>query len=331
MKPTAICICLLTVAAAAAQVGDAPSPTPVPFTPEPRRLEWRIGFDLGNATVLEAPELNPGGDPDRAFQEAQRILHNSPLAVGLALLPFSKTDTQNQKLVNPKQWTIVDLQGKTARKSFQGLGVFMGSRMTSTEGGYHLVSVAAMPLDAFLSLRREASPQDLVFGFAGPLKGKMQVRTKLSETRWENLLPVEDAAELPAGHEKAKALLDDPRSTGQRYLYGTSIETLVQNRMVKAWLLNYSHPDTTMGTHPWGIFVEREGGLDPLYIYKPAESDDSYVAYFTASADLDQDGNGEFIVEASYRIGTAYKVISETGGRYREVFSSYYRGPVQGK
>ena len=38
---------------------DPPSPTPVPFTPEPKQAQWRIGFDLGNVEILEAPELNP--------------------------------------------------------------------------------------------------------------------------------------------------------------------------------------------------------------------------------------------------------------------------------
>src|SRR5205823_4866003 len=139
----------------------------------------------------------------------------------------------------------------------------------------------------------------------------------------------EDPANLPAGYETAKQLLDDHAVDGaQRFLYGTSIEALIKNRLNKLWLLNYSHPDTTMGTHPWGIFVEEAGGLKPLYIYKPANSAEQYVAYFTASLDLNQDGNDELVLEASYRIGTAYKVISFLGGKYQETFTSYYRGPA---
>jgi len=169
----------------------------------------------------------------------------------------------------------------------------------------------------------------LIFGFAGNIKGKMEIRTKFSETKWENLLPVEDTASLPAGYETAKKLLDDHSAGGeQRFLYGTSIEALIRNRINKVWLLNYSHPDTTMGTHPWGIFLEEAGGLQPLYIYKPANSDDAYVAYFAAALDLNQDGTDELVVEASYRIGTAYKVISSAGGKYQETFTSYYRGPA---
>jgi hypothetical protein len=336
------------------QIDDAPTPTPLPFTAQPRQLEWRIGFDLGNAVILEAPELNPENDerseckPDRAqplcnvklaVREAERLLPSPPLEFGLALLPASKVTTRAGALVNPRQWTILDLKGKTDRKTFQALGVFMGRRMTSTEGGYHLVSVQSMPITPFLGLRREPAPEDLIVGFAGPLKGKPQIHTKLSETKWEKSLPVEDPANLPPGYLSAKQLLDDhssgaerepdrakPQDGQQRFLYGTSIEALIRNRLSKLWLLNYSHPDTTIGTHPWGIFVEEAGGLQPLYIYKPPDSGDPYVAYFTAAVDLNQDGTDELVIEASYRLGTAYKVISNAGGKYQETFASYYRG-----
>jgi hypothetical protein len=333
MRDALSLLCLLAIAAAAiAQGSDAPSPTPVPFTSEPRQLQWRIGFDLGNATVLEAPELNPNGDFRAALSEAQRILPNPQLTYGIALLPFTRLNENNQQLVNPRQWTIIDLHGKSTRRTFQGVGVFMGRRMTSTEGGYHLVSLAVMPIDPFLSVRKEPAPQDLIFGFAGPIKGRLQLRTKFSETKWENLLPVENPADLPAGYESAKELLDDHSSDGQqRFLFGTSIEALIDNRPNKLWLLNYSHPDTTMGTHPWGIFLEKAGGLEPLYVYRPSDANEAYVAYFTASIDLNQDGNDELIIEASYRIGTAYKVISRVKGKYQETFTSYYRGPEQGK
>jgi hypothetical protein len=322
--------CFVAISAAAlAQVAAPPFPTPVPFTQEPRQLQWRIGFNLGNATILEAPELNPENDFRLAVREAERLLSASYLSYGLALLPFSKVATRSQQLVNPRQWTILDLLGKTTRKSFQGLGVFMGKRMTTTEGGYHLVSLPTMPADAFLGVRKEPAPQDLIFGFAGPTRGRIQLRPKLAETKWENLLPVEDPANLPPGYEAAKRFLDEHTGEGQeRFLYGTSIEALVRNRLTKLWLLNYSHPDTTMGTHPWGIFAEDAGGLQPLYMYKPASSDEQYVAYFTASLDLDQDGTDELVIEASYRIGTAYKIISAAGGKYQEIFSSYYRGPA---
>ena len=199
--------------------------------------------------------------------------------------------------------------------------------MTTTEGGYHLVSVPLVPSSPFLGIRRQASSEDLIFAFAGRLKKKLVIQTRPSETRWENLLPVEDPADLPPGYETAKQLLDDGGAADQRrFLYGTSIQALLQNRSTKFWLLNYSHPDTTMGTHPWGIFAERQGGLEALYISKRAKSDNEYVAYFTAAIDLNQDGSDELVVEASYRNGTAFKVISPTGGKYAEVYTSYYRG-----
>jgi hypothetical protein len=316
------------VAAAIAQTDDAPSPTPVPYTPEPRLPQWRLGFDLGNAIILEAPELNPENNFKRAVDEAERLLPHPDLGFGLALLPFMKVNTRREQLVNPRQWTVMDLVGKTRQRSFQGIGVFMGTQMNSTEGGYHLVSIGAMPVEPFMGVRQEASGKNLIFGFAGSLKSK-HVRTKSFETKWENLLPVEDAADLPAGYEAAKQLLGDSNGDSQqRFLYGTSVEAIIRNRVTKLWLLNYSHPDTTMGTHPWGIFVEQSGGLEPLYIYKPSPSEQQYVAYFVASLDLDGDGNDELVIEASYRLGTAFKVISGSGGKFRESYTSYYRGPA---
>jgi hypothetical protein len=321
-------VCLIAMATAgAAQIEDLPSPTPVPFTQEPRDLQWRIGFELGNATVLETPELNPNKDYRLAVRQATRLLQDPLLSWGLALLPYAKLEIEPTKLINPRDWTILDLQNKTSRKSFQLLSVFMGTRMTTTEGGYHLVSMPALPRDPFFGVRKEPSPESLVFGFAGRSKGRLQLKTKLSETKWDNLLPVEDPARLPAGYEKAKRLLDDGKNETQHYLFGTSIEATVRNRLSKLWLLNYSHPDTAIGTHPWGIFMEDGSELQPLYIFKPSGSGDPYVAYFTASLDLNQDGTDELVVEASYRIGTAFKVISMVGGKYEEVFTSYYRGP----
>jgi hypothetical protein len=320
--------CLSLAILAIGQESELPSPTPVPFTAEPRQTQWRIGFDLGNAVILETPELNPDNDIKQALREAQRILPNPFLDFGLALLPFSKVSVRTPQLVNPRQWTIVDLHGRTSKRTFQTLGVFMGRRLASTEGGYHLVSTAATATAPFLGVRKEPATEDVIFGFAGP-KGKTQIHTKLSETKWENLLPVEDPENLPAGYETAKQLLDDQPAEGpQRYLYGTSIEALIRNHVSKLWLLNYSNPDTTAGRHPWGIFVEQDGHLQPQYVHRPQDSEEAFVAYFTAAVDLNQDGTDELVIEASYRIGTAYKVVANVGGKYQQTFSSYYRGPA---
>jgi hypothetical protein len=321
----ALCLAALAIAGFA-QIDDLPSPTPVPFTPQPKQLQWRIGFDLGNTTILETPELNPDKDYKRAIQEAERVLPYTAFGFGLALLPYSKMNVPNPQLVNPKDWTILDLKNKTEKKAFQYLGVFLGNRMTTTEGGYHLISLAVPAVYPFFRVRKEPSPEDVVFAFSGPTKGHLQLHTRSSETKWENLLPVEDPAALPAGYEMARQLLDD-HSEGQRFIYGTSIDAMVRRRIGTVWLLNYSHPDTAKGTHPWGIFLEEDGGLQPLYVYKPSPTDDPFVAYLTAALDLNQDGTDELVIEASYRAGTSYKVISLTGGRYQEVFTSYYRGP----
>lgn len=323
-----LCVLTAVAAGASAQKKDVPSPTAVPYTTEPRQVQWRLGFDLGNAVVLETPELNPDNNFKKAVNEAERIVTEPGLTFGLALLPYTKLNVRKEQLVNPRQWTIMDLDGRIRQRSFQGIGVFMGSQMTTTEGGYHLVSIASIPEEPVIGLRQEASGEDLILAFAGNLKAK-HIRTKSFETKWENSLPVEDTANLPAGYEAAKQLLDDSNGgSDQRFLYGTSIEALIQNRITTLWLLNYSHPDTTIRTHPWGIFSEQAGKLDPLYVYKPSGSEQQYVAYFVASSDLDGDGTDELVIEASYRLGTAFKVISASGGKFHEIYTSYYRGPA---
>jgi hypothetical protein len=52
----------------------------------------------------------------------------------------------------------------------------------------------------------------------------------------------------------------------------------------------------------------------------------SWPFTFTAAIDLNQDGTDELVVEASYRNGIAYKIISATGGKFAEIYTSYYRG-----
>src|SRR5262249_42459270 len=131
--PALIVLLIAAAAMAAGHIDDPPTPTPIPFTPEPRQLQWRIGFNLGNAVILEAPELNPQNDIQQAIAEADRLLPSPQFPVSLALLQASKAIMQSQRLVNPRKWTILDLRGKTEQKAFQALGVFMGTRLTSSE------------------------------------------------------------------------------------------------------------------------------------------------------------------------------------------------------
>ena len=109
-------LCFAAVGAVAvAQNAEPPSPTPVPYTPEPRQLQWRLGFDLGNAIVLEAPELNPENDFKSAVDQAERILPHPDLSFGLALLPFMKVNVRKEQLLNPRQWTVMDLRSEERR------------------------------------------------------------------------------------------------------------------------------------------------------------------------------------------------------------------------
>src|SRR5690349_15656305 len=103
-------LCFIALAlGAGAQSDDLPSPTAVPYTPEPRQIQWRLGFDLGNLTILETPELNPESNFKAAISEAERILSRPGLSYGLALLPFMKVKVRTEQFVNPRQWTVIDL------------------------------------------------------------------------------------------------------------------------------------------------------------------------------------------------------------------------------
>src|SRR2546429_1160893 len=72
----------------------------VPFTPDSRSTQGRIGFDLGNAVILETPELNPKGDSGLAIEEAERLVprseeHTSELQSRLHLVCRLLLDNDN--------------------------------------------------------------------------------------------------------------------------------------------------------------------------------------------------------------------------------------------
>src|SRR5437773_11927008 len=104
---------LCLAALAAAQTSEPPSPTAVPYTPEPRPLQWRLGFDLGNAVILETPELNPENNFKSAVEEVERILPHPDPSLGLALLPFMKVNVRSDQQLNPQRWTSMDNEERT--------------------------------------------------------------------------------------------------------------------------------------------------------------------------------------------------------------------------
>src|SRR5207249_4532122 len=131
-------------------------------------------------------------------------------------------------------------------EEFSGAWCFHGSpddlyrrRLSPGFGGFHAAG----------SLSRPAK-RTLPWQFGLRLRRKSETQTPPEEVFGNQMgtpVPVEDAADLPAGYEAVKELLDDRNSNApQRFIYGTSIEALIRNRLNKLWLLNYSHPDTTM-------------------------------------------------------------------------------------
>ena len=299
----------------------------VPFTPEPRAPQWRIGFDLGNALIVETPELNPKGDPRLAIEEAERALPDRQLSFGLALLPFSKIATENQQLLNPKQWTVVDLQGKTAKHAFQSIGVFMGRRMTSTEGGYHFVS---LPLVPFQPVSRCAAP-GFVGGFDLRFRRSVEKEDHGSDAVFGNPMGKSstrrECRRSSSGIRNSEAIAQRQRRIRPTALPLRNLDSGIDPESNHQTLASQLQPsghndgDTSVGNFRRAFRRSRA-----VYVSKPAKSDNEYVAYLTAAVDLNQDGTDELVVEASYRNGTAYKVISATAGKYSDIYTSYYRG-----
>src|SRR5262245_9815665 len=91
-----------------------------PVTPPPARPEWRLGFDLGNMTILETPELQPENNGEYSIANFR-----------LRWISLSKTRIDSAKLVNPRQWAVLDQHGNVRQREFRWLAAV---------GGYYLVS-----------------------------------------------------------------------------------------------------------------------------------------------------------------------------------------------
>src|SRR5262245_33630163 len=226
----------------------------VPVTPAPATPEWRLGFDLGNMVILEAPELNPGNNEE-----------NSTSDLRLNVLAFSNTRVDSSRLLNTRQWAVLDQHGNVRQREFRWLGAF---------AAYYLVWSPAIQTVGPIRPQQAPSQDRIVFGVAGLPGPPPQVRTRLTQTPWKNEAPVESPDDLPVGYTEAKQdLRSSPLNGLHPVVYGSSMLALVRKRVEKLWLLNYGDPDLTRGTHPWGIFMETSTGLNALYVYRPPGND----------------------------------------------------------
>ena len=181
--------------------------------------------------------------------------------------------------------------------------------MTTTEGGFHLVSLPVMPLDPFFGVRKEPAPEDLAFGFAGPVKGKLLIRTRLAETKWENLLPVAEAdANLPPGYETAKQLLDSGNADSYRARYKSfddkfppvvkSLAGLGRDAILDGEVVAVD----ASGRSSFQLLQNYHAVLDELLRAKPAAAKGKYVKAITTSSTM---GPGVKIDPAVVREETA--------------------------
>jgi hypothetical protein len=272
-----------------------------PVTPPPPKPEWRLGFDLGNMTILETPELQPENNGEYSAANFR-----------LSWISLSKTRIDAARLVNPRQWAVLDQHGNVRQREFRWLAAV---------GGYYLVSTTAAQI-AGLQPQQTPRPENVVFGVAGLNGPPPQVRTRLTQTAWKNDAPIERADDLPQNYQAVRqALYANAPDADRRVVYGSSMLALVEGRVAKLWLLNYADPDLFRGTRPWGVFKETPAGLIPVFISRGGK----YHADLFAGIDADRDGNDDLVVEARYATGTSYKVIALMDGVYREVRDTYYR------
>ena len=290
----------LLLALVAVVVAQTPGEEQAPVTPPPAKPEWRLGFDLGNMTVLETPELQPDNNGEYSVANFR-----------LRWISLSKTRIDPARLLNPRQWAVLDQHGNVRQREFRWLAAV---------GGYYLVSTPAPQITA-LQPQQTPRPENVVFGVAGLTGPPPQVRTRLTQTPWKNDAPIERADDLPENYQSVRqALYANAPDANQRVVYGSSMLALIQKRVEKLWLLNYADPDLSRGTRPWGIFKETPAGLIPVFISRGGK----YHADLFAGIDADRDGNDDLVVEARYGTGMSYKVIALVDGTYREMRDTYY-------
>src|SRR5262245_44104198 len=178
--------CLFVLLLVGVVGAQTPTEEQAPVTPPPAKPEWRLGFDLGNMTVLETPELQPGNNGEYSAANFR-----------LRWISLSKTRIDRTRLVNPRQWAVLDQHGNVRQREFRWLAAV---------GGYYLVSTAAAQLTN-LQPQQTPRPENVVFGVAGLDGPQPQVRTRLTQTPWKNDAPIERADDLPPNYQAVRQTL----------------------------------------------------------------------------------------------------------------------------
>ena len=291
----------LSLMLAAIVAAQTPGEEQAPVTSPPAKPEWRLGFDLGNMTVLEVPELQPESNGEYSIANFR-----------FRWISLSKTRIDAARLVNPRQWAVLDQHGNVRQREFRWL---------CAVGGYYLVWTAT-PQIIGLQPQQTPRPENVVFAVAGLAGPPPQVRTRLTQTPWKNDAPIERADDLPENYATARqALYANAPDANRRAVYGSSMLALIQKHVEKLWLLNYADPDLSRGTRPWGIFKETPAGLTPVFVSRGGK----YHADLFAGIDADRDGNDDLVIECRYATGMSYKVIALVDGAYRDVRDTYFR------
>jgi len=249
----------------------------VPTSPAPATPEWRLGFAAAEKVFFI--ELLPSNQEicDERDELVSTVTASLELHEGAVALPFEKaTLLQNVSIVNPQEWTVVDVQGKVWRESFAKLATFFGE---GNYGGYYLASESFRGEEQSIEW---PSDQNLIFAIANAPAHPPKVRLPLSSIpTGEYGSPIEDPDFLPSDYRNILNLPEVLATLGDRLdtlnvrsalVFGNSIQALIDEEAKTLWLLNYdwSEDSTSLaeGCKLWGIFRIAGSAFAPLFLSK---------------------------------------------------------------
>lgn len=305
----------------------------VPFSEFPTTPEWRLGFTASDGVELieilpTSPELYD--ERDRLVSE----LYSPEKSSGVVLLSYGRASTLKKTAVlNPPQWTILDLHGNLRKETFTKLTAIAAEY---NSGCYYLAPESFRPEDQEIVPIAEITDANLIFAIAGEPRKRPLMRLPLFDIpRDKDGTFTENAAFLPRNYRalldlpEIKALFDDSARQSIE-IFGNAIVATIAQSPDTLWAINFFGPGDGSNSNLFGIFREMAAGGEPLFLEgnSPLKSDFDYMYFagFTAAADLDGDNHDELVVRALYSEGSAYAVFSLQEGRLVRTYSSFYHG-----
>ena len=308
---------------------------PIPFSDYPSKQEWRMGFR--GYDYIYFLELQPYDK--ETCKEKDVLLHDARNRYGLppyypftVSLSFSNANKlKSSKILNPKEWTIIDINGFAQQMSFTQLAAFYDDTGC---GCWYMGSKSLREKKQVFSPVNLINDHNIVFGIAGKIKKAPKVRRPITNQ-------TDDPYFLPNSHKTLLSLPELKNHLGKDYDtfkksakldYGNSIKAVIQKgkQPEVLWLFQWITEENDLNELTvWGIFNFKNGKLTPLFLSKSTvntDYDNRYSAIFIAAIDLDSDGIDELVTRVTYDEGNAYKVFSLKDNKLKDIFTSFYYG-----